>query len=58
MMGCCFYYYYYHYYYYLILFNILFSKSGHINMGMTNVDPNSIVKPEEKCMGKGRIILK
>lgn len=27
-------------------------------MGMTNVDPNLIVKPEEKCMGKGRIILK
>jgi len=25
---------------------------------MTNVDPNSIVKPEEKFVGKGRIILK
>jgi len=41
-----------------LLFDILFLNSGHDDTGMTNVEPNSTVKLEEKSVGKGRIILK
>lgn len=33
-----------------LLYNIVFSNSGHIDTGVTNVDSNMISKPEEKSM--------